>query len=205
MYHCHIHFYLAGCPYRFAKVIKEIPVPEHFTHTFSESSTPQKELAAEADVVLACIADMDVEEALGALLTDRRQDSQLILLANSSQIGQLSAALPHIWDIWTLPLSEEELSFRFLRWQSTYKMEKDFWETSHFLEATINHVPNLIWYKNREGLHEKVNECFCETVGKTKQQVEGRDHFYIWDVDPNDPANNAKIGRASCRERVSLR
>ena len=122
MYHCHIHFYLAGCPYRFAKVIKEIPVPEHFTHTFSESSTPQKELAAEADVVLACIADMDVEEALGALLTDRRQDSQLILLANSSQIGQLSAALPHIWDIWTLPLSEEELSFRFLRWQSTYKM-----------------------------------------------------------------------------------
>ncbi len=205
MYHCHIHFYLAGCPYRFAKVIKEIPVPEHFTHTFSESSTPQKELAAEADVVLACIADMDVEEALGALLTDRRQDSQLILLANSSQIGQLSAALPHIWDIWTLPLSEEELSFRFLRWQSTYKMEKDFWETSHFLEATINHVPNLIWYKNREGLHEKVNECFCETVGKTKQQVEGRDHFYIWDVDPNDPANNANDCMESDNEVMNSR
>ena len=205
MYHCHIHFYLAGCPYRFAKVIKEIPVPEHFTHTFSESSTPQKELAAEADVVLACIADMDVEEALGALLTDRRQDSQLILLANSSQIGQLSAALPHIRDIWTLPLSEEELSFRFLRWQSTYKMEKDFWETSHFLEATINHVPNLIWYKNREGLHEKVNECFCETVGKTKQQVEGRDHFYIWDVDPNDPANNANDCMESDNEVMNSR
>ena len=205
MYHCHIHFYLAGCPYRFAKVIKEIPVPEHFTHTFSESSTPQKELAAEADVVLACIADMDVEEALGALLTDRRQDSQLILLANSSQIGQLSAALPHIRDIWTLPLSEEELSFRFLRWQSTYKMEKDFWETSHFLEATINHVPNLVWYKNREGLHEKVNECFCETVGKTKQQVEGRDHFYIWDVDPNDPANNANDCMESDNEVMNSR
>lgn len=67
-------------------------------------------------------------------------------------------------------------------------MSRDFWETSHFLEATINNVPNLIWYKDKDGVHEKVNDSFCQTVGKTKKQVEGRRHAYIWDVEEDDPA-----------------
>ena len=42
-------------------------------------------------------------------------------------------------------MSEEEIRFHFLRWQQAYKTSKDYWQTSHFLEATINNVPNLIW------------------------------------------------------------
>ena len=57
-----------------------------------------------------------------------------------------------------------------------------------FLEATINSVPNLIWYKTKDGIHEKVNDSFCRTVNKTKAQVEGRGHAYIWDVEQDDPA-----------------
>lgn len=85
-------------------------------------------------------------------------------------------------------MTEEEIRFRFLRWQQTYKMSKDYWQTSHFLEATINNVPNLVWYKDKDGVHEKVNDSFCRTVNKTKQQVEGQRHAYIWDVEADDPA-----------------
>ena len=67
-------------------------------------------------------------------------------------------------------------------------MSKDFWETSHYLEATINNVPNLIWYKDKNGIHEKVNDSFCRTVNKTKEQTEGRGHAYIWNVEHDDPA-----------------
>ncbi|MDE7276133.1 MAG: PAS domain-containing protein, partial [Lachnospiraceae bacterium] len=52
----------------------------------------------------------------------------------------------------------------------------------------INNIPNLIWYKDKDGVHEKVNDSFCETVNKTKQQVEGQRHAYIWDVEQDDPA-----------------
>lgn len=38
------------------------------------------------------------------------------------------------------------------------------------------------------GIHEKVNDSFCKTVNKTKTQVEGRNHAYIWDVENDDPA-----------------
>ena len=33
-----------------------------------------------------------------------------------------------------------------------------------------------------------MNDSFCRTVNKTKQQVEGRGHAYIWDVEQEDPA-----------------
>ena len=67
-------------------------------------------------------------------------------------------------------------------------MRRDFWQTSHYLEATINNVPNLVWYKDKNGIHKKVNDSFCRTVNKTKAQVEGQGHAYIWDVEYDDPA-----------------
>ena len=33
-----------------------------------------------------------------------------------------------------------------------------------------------------------MNDSFCRTVNKTKEQVEGRGHAYIWDVEADDPA-----------------
>ena len=85
-------------------------------------------------------------------------------------------------------MSDGEIRFRFFRWQQDYKAEKGAWQTNHFFEATINHVPNLIWYKDKNGIHEKVNDSFCRTVNKTKEQVEGQGHAYIWDVEQDDPA-----------------
>ena len=41
---------------------------------------------------------------------------------------------------------------------------------------------------DKDGIHEKVNDSFCKTVNKTKDQVQGRGHAYIWDVEFDDPA-----------------
>ena len=48
-------------------------------------------------------------------------------------------------------------------------------------------MPNLVWYKTKDGVHEKVNDSFCQTVNKAKEQVEGQRHAYIWDVEFDDP------------------
>ncbi|MCI9104409.1 MAG: response regulator [Lachnospiraceae bacterium] len=188
MYHCHIHFYLAGNSKRMFEIIKEIPPFECFTHEFLESEKPESELTAKADVILANLRDVDVPEALSLLIANKSQEAELILLVDKEQIALLKSSLSEIKDIWVLPMSEEELRFRFLRWQQTNKMSKDFWQASHYLDATINNIPNLIWYKDKDGIHEKVNDSFCKTVNKTKKQVEGRGHAYIWDVEQDDPA-----------------
>lgn len=85
-------------------------------------------------------------------------------------------------------MEDDEIRFRIRRWQQLCKTDKDYWQTSHYLDATINNIPNLIWYKDKDGVHEKVNESFCQSVNKTMQQVEGQRHAYIWDVEQDDPA-----------------
>lgn len=188
MYHCHIHFYLAGSQNKVFEMLKEMSPFSHFTHTFSESIEPERALVTDADVIFAYLHNMDVQKTLQTLLSCKRKRSELILLADKEQIPLLTGFLTEINDIWITPLSEEEIRFRFLRWQQTCKMSKDFWQTNQYFEATINNIPNLIWYKDKEGIHEKVNDSFCRTVNKTKAQVEGRGHAYIWDVEQDDPA-----------------
>ncbi|NBH71905.1 response regulator [Clostridiaceae bacterium] len=188
MYHCHLRFYLAGNPNRVFEIIKEMPPLEHFTHGFSQNERPDSAMAANADVILADLRDMDARKEAQMLVANKSREAELILLAGKDQIEPLEDILPEVADIWVAPMSEGEARFRFLRWQQTCKMGKDFWETSHYLEATINNVPNLVWYKDKNGIHEKVNDSFCRTVNKTKKQVEGRGHAYIWDVEFDDPA-----------------
>lgn len=203
MYHCHIHFYLVGNPYRVFEVIKKIPPLESFTHEFLESSSPEGILARRADVILADLGSPDVKEKLQILIENRKAGSRLICLAEKNATGLLEESLLEIEDIWIMPMSDKEVSFRFLRWQQSFKMSRDFLETSQYLETTINSIPNLIWYKDKNGIHEKVNDSFCKTVNKAKNQVEGRGHAYIWDVEKDDPAcveseNKVMSERVTC-------
>ena len=188
MYHCYLHFYFTGGKSRIFEVIKEMSPLAYFTHRFSESERPQKELTAGADVILANLQNLDVKETVTSLIAEKREDTMLIILAEKEQIVLLQDDLAEIADIWTVPMTDEAVKLRFLRWKQTCKMSKDYWETSHYLESTINNVPNLVWFKDKDGIHEKVNDSFCQTVGKTKQQVQGRGHAYIWDVEYDDPA-----------------
>ena len=188
MYHCHVHFHLVGIRQDVFAVIEEMSPLPCFTHEFTKSERAGDASTGGADVILADLRDMDVRETVCALTADRGEDTELILLAEREQIPLLTRMLDGVKDIWTLPMSEEEIRFHFLRWQQAYKTSKDYWQTSHFLEATINNVPNLIWYKDKDGVHEKVNDSFCQTVNKTKEQVQGQRHAYIWDVEEDDPA-----------------
>ncbi len=190
MYTCCLHIYLTGHPSHALDIIKKMPSLEHFTHIFSESEEPDAALTAKADVIIADLSNMDLPAVLPVFLQNRSSEAQLLFLANKKQVQSLciSPHLSEITDIWATPISDEEIRFRFLRWQQTCKMSKDFWQTSNYLETTINHIPTLIWYKDKDGVHEKVNDSFCKAVNKSKEQVEGQRHAYIWDVDEDDPA-----------------
>ena len=202
MYHCQIHFYLSGVPCRAFDIIKEITPYQNFTHQYTWSETPDPSAAAEADVILANLEGMDPGEAVRTLLKEKRTNTELILLLEKRQMDRITDFLEDIKDLWMEPMSEAEIRFRYERWRQGYKMSKDFWQTEHFLETTINHVPNLVWYKDKNGIHEKVNDSFCQTVGKTKQQVEGRGHAYIWDVEHDDPACIESEAEVMARRRT---
>ena len=185
MYHCHIRFYFTGRQSEIYNTIKEMKPSECFTYEFSQSDKPDAALAANADIFFAEVCDEESARGLSELFSYKKP---VIVLADKQSTPLLSDHFEDISDIWTLPMSREETVFRFSRLQRLCKKYGDFTETSNFFDATINNVPILIWYKNRDGIHEKVNDSFCRTVRKTREQVEGRGHAYIWDVEKDDPA-----------------
>ena len=194
MYHCNVCFYYVGDRPELLEVIKNAEPLKHFTHEFITSAEPEGRFIEKANVIIADLQGANVEATLRILLYYKKEETQLILLADKEQTRFLMEQdVSAVTDIWPMPLSEEEMRFRFLRWQQINKMSKDYWQTQNYLDTTINSMPHMIWYKDRTGAHMKVNDFFCKTVNKTMEQIEGRGHYYIWDLTPDDYAKGEFI------------
>lgn len=195
MYRCEICFYMITEQDELFEILKQMPQFLRFSHEYHRSVCAEAELAGRADVILADMRQTDAVETLAFLLSHKRSEAELIVLADQEQTALLTTKddAEEITDIWVMPLTEAELRFHLIRWQKTYKMGKDFWQTRCYLDTTINSVPHLIWYKDKEGAHMKVNDAFCKAVNKTMGQIEGRGHYYIWDIDPDEYAKGEFI------------
>ena len=68
------------------------------------------------------------------------------------------------------------------------RTQRDGYIAQSCLDTVIDSIPDLVWFKDVRGSHEKVNEAFCRAVGKTKENIRGRGHYYIWDMTPKDYA-----------------
>ena len=187
MYHCHVQFYLLGRDRALFDTIRAMPALERFSHAFTESESLDAALCAGADVIVADLRGTDAPAVLDGLLAAKREGAELLVAAGRNQLAELTPRLPMVRDLWLDP-AQEEVSFRFLRWQEGFRQGKDLWEKEQYLDAGINGVPNLVWFKDKNGLHEKVNDSFCLTVKKTHEQIHGRGHAYIWNVEADDPA-----------------
>ncbi len=66
----------------------------------------------------------------------------------------------------------------------------------NMLNTAINILPDMMWFKELNGLHHNVNNTFSKIVRKTKEDCEGRTHGYIWNV-PEEAA-------FSCRESEDM-
>ncbi len=188
MYQCPVTFYLVGLTDEIARIIRDAKPLPSFTHSFTCSDEPDSELVAAADTIFADVTGKDAVAWAEILLTSPKPTCTVTLIASHEQIDQLAPFFGKIADIWTAPIGAAEAAYRFNHWQRGCKRYADAWETNQYLEATINSIPSLVWYKSDDGIHHKVNDAFCATVNKTKEQVQGRGHAYIWDVETDDPA-----------------
>lgn len=194
MYCCGTCFYMMTEQDELFDALKELSPLPHFAHEYLRSAEPDEALVGRADVILADISRTQMEKTVATLLSSRKQGAELIFLADKEQAATLTMQDgENITDIWIMPLLVSEFRFRLIRWQKTYKMSRDLWQAQSYLDATINSVPHLIWYKNKKGAHMKVNEAFCKAVNKTMDQIEGHGHYYIWDIDPDEYAKGEFI------------
>lgn len=193
MYSAKVHFWLVGLGPEEAKTLMGIEPLERFTHTFMENFSMD---ALRADVSPAVITVVIADEAAGFAPGALREaaGAEAKLIWNTADAGTLSeAALSSLDAIWGKPLTPALLSFHFAALQRRMKLEKDKWLAETYLSHTIDPVPDLIWYKDVLGAHLMVNDAFCEVVGKTKEDIAGRGHCYIWGLTPEEYAQGEYV------------
>lgn len=161
---------------------------ERFQHEFYEYSD-SRGLSA-ADIIICKTDDVSFIEKISKV---RKNESHLLVIINSEDRSNFIPVLTGYDDYMTNPVYTNTLCFRFEKMLSRIKEEKDGWLSGYYLDSLINSVPDLVWFKDKKGAHLKVNNSFCHAVNKTHEQIQGRGHYYIWDIDPEDYAKGEYI------------
>ena len=88
-------------------------------------------------------------------------------------------------DIWVIPSEnccEKFLIHRTEKLLKQMKLNSDHRRLKICCETAFDSIPDLVWFKDVKGAHLMVNDGFCMAVAKTKKQIEGQGHYYIWDI-----------------------
>jgi diguanylate cyclase (GGDEF)-like protein/PAS domain S-box-containing protein len=120
------------------------------------------------------------EDTIAELAKDKKDGMWFIYY------GKEPTSFDNIDEYWADTFSERALRFNFSALLDKVKLKKDFRLHRNYLDTVIDNTPDLVWFKDIKGSHLKVNNSFCKAVNKTKKQVEGRGHYYIWDLTPDD-------------------
>lgn len=179
-----ICIYIVSDSYVLEQKIRSVSTPDNIS---LEIKTKQNNEITYADILIYDAtttvnelpkADIAFEYILYA--TDEEQATEL--LKNS------------IWTTcWPQTLPDITLGLYLRQMLRSVQAQKVLLQTKTFLNTLIDSVPDLIWFKDLRGSHMKVNDAFCRAVGKTKEQCEGRGHYYIWDLEPDEYAKGEYV------------
>lgn len=133
----------------------------------------------------------------------KKSESIFVVCSNFQDFRVCSENYKYFDELWTGPLDAEKIAFLFGKIVSRIKKNEDSCLTEKYLDTLIDSLPDLIWFKDARGAHLRVNKSFCEAVGKTKADVQGRGHYYIWDIEPDEYAKGEYVCLES--EEIVLR
>ena len=183
MYSCELTIQTAGLDAAVVEQMKAVPPLERFSHTFQvfdslEALSESARKGGERILILNGNQGMDaVIHFLEGQAPSRRIRN---ILCAGDISGLKDQVLARLYDVWLTPLTHASVGFYFRRLQNQLKEEKDFWLSRTWLDQTIDPLPDIIWFKDMKGAHLKVNDAFCKMVNKTKEDIQGRGHYYIW-------------------------
>lgn len=190
MYYRTLNIGLFGIHDDITKALENLQPLERFTYKFSTHA------ATTVDAVTACdIAIVDYEAMGSMTITDIRKCvyssdigfHALVLVASSFTVSNWSRALLNEVDaLWPQPLSVDRAVFEFEKLVKSAKDEAEIYIANTYLDTLIDSMPEMVWFKQLDGEHLKVNTYFCGIVDKPREDVVGKFHNYIWSVPPED-------------------
>ena len=193
MYHYNLHIITCGLSEAAIAVLKAVPPQDNFTHVFTSAS---QLLAADLDSSDIYIYSGPVTKEVIELLTADKKSaySHRVLFASPDILKMDDYALSLKMDaVWPYPLSDKAMAGYFTKVLTHIKQDCDQNLVETYLDTLIDNMPDMVWFKDKNGAHLKVNKKFCQVVNKTKEEIQGRGHCYIWDLDPQEYADGEYV------------
>ncbi len=153
---------------------------EKLTKALKAAAVPE-----ETEIVFGDSTDDITEDRANLVITDdpARADEMLRLARKRVRlvfVGKMPLT-ESVYDVWDTS-DPAEIKLRFERLLRSGANEFRAWFFEHTLYSTIDTVPDMLWFKRLDGIHTMVNKAFTEVVHKTREDIIGKDHFYIWDA-----------------------
>ena len=195
MYHYKLAFVLVGMPDQVVSIFSHLLPLERFTHDVKGFSSLM-EVPSGTEWPLNTFVILNDERSWSMRQFKEKFGGKARLILCTAHADKLdSSSLNQIYDFWPWPFSDMFARLEALRLQQRIKEEKDAWMTSQYLDIITEMLPDMMWFKDMPGCHLRVNQAFCEAVGKTKEDVTNQYHGYIWGLSGEE----AEYGEAVCR------
>lgn len=192
MYQCNIGIYLLQLESVAVEAIESVEPLEWFTHRFTASDTFREDDICGADVVI-----FKETSGLPPLEARRLAGEKAVCIVCRDDASALSCQdLAAVDGVWPGTLTRDTAELLFRRLMKAIKLKKDAWLWEMELQTVIDTSMDLIWFKGSHGEHWRVNDAFCKIVEKTKEDIRGKQHHYIWGLSPEE----YKAGRFVCLE-----
>lgn len=180
MYHYNLIITLCSNDTLLETETRKIAPLERFEHSVIVCRDWTPSALAEADII---ILDLPALPALNDIRQLCRADALIALCADQEHLVSLQpAALQFLDALWVKPFTTAYIAFNLHQLLLKIKLIKDRNLYLTYLDTAIDSIPDLVWFKDLRGAHLKVNIGFCQAVGKPKEVVEGRGHYFIWDL-----------------------
>ena len=195
MYHYNLAFVLVGMPDQVVSIFSHLLPLERFTHDVKGFSSLM-EVPSGTEWPLNTFVILNDERSWSMRQFKEKFGGKARLILCTAHADKLdSSSLNQIYDFWPWPFSDMFARLEAVRLQQRIKDEKEAWMNSQYLDIITEMLPDMMWFKDMPGCHLRVNQAFCEAVGKTKEDVTNQYHGYIWGLSGEE----AEYGEAVCR------
>lgn len=176
------------------ELVRGISSTEHANQTISTCLPDKQEDFCDADILFLELPWTDSPSVLRGRLA---RSAMIVACGDSEQIAAAADEdLAAADEIWVKPYNSRLARIRFQKLLEQMEVQKNARINQIFFNTLIECMPDMVWFKDVEGIHVKVNNAFCQTVGKTMEDVTGKDHCHIWDISEED----YKQGEFVCKE-----
>lgn len=196
MYHHTLNIGLFGIEDEVADALRMVEAPANFSFEFVAYPTVDDESLTACNIAIVDIAASkasNIGHMHEMVHAGKVGYHALVIVAPQEATEAWTAEdLANVDAIWPAPLQSARAVFEFQRVAQYAKQRADALMTNVYLDTLIDSMPEMVWFKRLDGAHMRVNSYFCDIVGKTREDIVGQHHNYIWNV-PKEDQDKAEL------------